>query len=147
LRDDLIQLQLKNAQSAFADIFSSFPLLKVTENPDEPVEISYTLSVQEGLRYKVELSLQNNDEVYFSTEDFVCSWFPVSDKQTVSNYVNAVSGFLSGNYRILKQYRGNKCIKSELQQPDGDGWKTIATSSHLRLSFSRTITFKEIHNK
>src|SRR6185437_2947131 len=96
------------AQKAFSEIFSRFSSLKVTENKDEPVEISYTMNVQSGLKYKVWLSLQNNDELHFSVENFWLEWFPCTKREEVDVYIDAVSGFLSGKYRIFEHYRGKK---------------------------------------
>ena len=134
------------AQKAFSEIFSRFSSLKVTENKDEPVEISYTMNVQSGLKYKVWLSLQNNDELHFSVENFWLEWFPCTKREEVDVYIDAVSGFLSGKYRILEHYRGKKCVKAELQKPGGDSWKTIGTWGVLWLSFPWKKTHREIRN-
>ena len=38
------------AQDAFTEIFLKFPSLTIIENKDDPVEVSLTLPVQEGLK-------------------------------------------------------------------------------------------------
>jgi len=113
------------ARRTFADIQSRFPHLQTTVDAGAPVELSVTLQVQPGLKYKVNLNLQNNDELHFSASHFSLEWFPCTDSARVDDYIAAVSGFLSGVFRIVEHYRGHTCAKAELQSPKDAGWKTI----------------------
>jgi len=114
------------AETAFAKIAGRFPLLNMVRNHDDPVEISISLPPQEGLKYKVWLCLQNTDELHFSAGDhFWLDWFPCTYPERTALYVEAVCGFLDGQYRILDHHRSGKCFKAELQKPEANGWRTI----------------------
>ena len=89
------------ARSVFAEIAKRFPSLNMVENHDDPVEVSITMPVQPGLAHKVWLCLQNGDELSFSTNHFYVEWFPCTKSDRVENYLDAVTGFLSGKYRVL----------------------------------------------
>ena len=135
------------AEAAFAEIAARFPGLQVIRETDAPVEISLTLPVQPGLAHKVWLCLQNDDELHFSVEHFWLEWFPCTDPSRVRDYVDAVCGYLSGQYRILEHYRGKKCVMAALQAPDGAGWKTIGTWGTPWWPIPWKKTFKEVRNR
>lgn len=135
------------ARSVFAEIGKRFPSLKMVENRDEPVEISITMPVQPGLAYEIWLCLQNRDELGFSVgQYFYIEFFPCTKPDRVEKYVDAVSGFLSGEYRILEHYRGTKCYRAQLQKPEGDHWRTIANWATIWISPSFKKTRKELRN-
>jgi hypothetical protein len=138
---------LKIAEEAFERIRTQFPSIEMKKNFSDPVELSIDIPVQPGLKYAVNLNLQNRDELHFSAENFWLEWFPCTDRSRVEAYIDAVLGFLSGCYRILEHYRGNKCTKAELQTPlEGGGWMTIGESHHWGLSLSWQKRVKEIRN-
>lgn len=122
---------LEIAKRAFSDIQKRFPQLQSTVHEGGPVDLSVTLPVQSGLRYAVNLNLQNRDELHFSVSHFWLEWFPCTKAARVDDYIAAVSGFLSGEYRIVEHYLGNKCVKAELQSPKDADWKTVGVSSNL----------------
>lgn len=136
----------KIARQAFADIAVRFPQLQMIEDEGVPVELSITIPQQLGLKQKVWLALQNSDELHFSVGNFWLEWFPCTDPAKVQSYVDSVSGYLSGSYRVLEHYRGSRCVKAELQQPNNGGWLTIGTWSLLWFPFPWNKTFKEIRN-
>jgi len=45
----------------------------------------------------------------------------------VERYVEAVSGLLSGEFRVLEQWRGRRPVKAQLQRPSRGGWENVAT--------------------
>jgi hypothetical protein len=97
------------------------------------VEISITMPVQPGLSHKIWLCLQNFDELGFSVGHFYIEFFPCTKPDRVEKYMDAVSGFLSGNYRILEHYRGTKCYWAQLQKPQGlSDHPKPATDYHLK---------------
>ena len=130
----LDQDPLEIAKRAFSEIQRRFPRFEMSVDEGIPVELSITLPIQPGLKYEVNLNLQNRDELHFSVSHFWLEWFPCTKAGRVDAYVAAVSGFLSGEYRIVEHYRGSKCVKAELQSPDGAEWKTIGASSRVSLS-------------
>ncbi|MBM4152178.1 MAG: hypothetical protein FJ220_01470 [Kiritimatiellaceae bacterium] len=115
------------AEQTFARIASQFPTLQLIRENDAPVELAYTIPVQPGVKQEIHLNLQNIDELHFSVGHFWLEWFPCTEPKMVENYVEAVCGYLSGTYRIVEHFRGQTCIRAELQQPTEDGWKTIGT--------------------
>lgn len=134
------------ARHAVAEISARFPPIRMVEDPGAPVELSITLPVQQGLKHEVWLGLQNNDELHFSVGYFWLEWFPCTDSNRVRAYIDAVCGFLSGEYRVLEHYRGMKCVKAQLQRPLEDTWETIGTWSTLWPPIPWTKSFKELRN-
>ena len=135
------------ARGVFAEIAESFPSLKMVENHGEPVEISVTMPVQAGLSHEVWLCLQNFDELGFSVGHFYCEWFPCTKPRRVEEYLHAVIGFLSGEYRILEHYNGAKCYKAKLQKPEGDRWHTVANWRTIWFPLSLKKVVKEVRNR
>ena len=110
------------ARGAFAVIANRFPSLQMVGNHDDPVEISITMPVQPGLSHKIWLCLQNGDELGFSVDrHFYIEFFPCRKPDRAEKYLDAVTGFLSGRYRILEHYRGTRCYWAQLQKPEGGG--------------------------
>ena len=116
------------------------------ENKDDPIETSLSIPEQPGLNSKVWLCLQNDDELHLSVGHFQVGWFPCTNPAKVLSYIDAVTGFLAGGYRVLEHYRGKKCVKAELQKPQNSDWETIATWQLLWLPLPRKKTFREIQN-
>ena len=135
------------ARDVFAEIATRFSSLKMIENHGEPVEISITMPVQPGLAHEVWLCLQNQDELGFGVGSFYCDWFPCTKPEKAEKYLNAVTGFLSGKYRILEHYRGKTCYRAKLQKPEGDSWHTIANWATIWIPLSFKKTVKELRNQ
>jgi hypothetical protein len=75
-------------------------------------KISITLPVQPGLSYEVCLCLQNGDELGFSVDrHFHIEFFPCTKPDRAKKYLDAGTGFLSGQYRILEHFRGTTCYR------------------------------------
>lgn len=136
---------IKIAEQSFQEIALRFPHLHLVRDEGAPVELMIRLPEQPGLRHKCSLYLANNDELNFVVGHFWLDWFPCTNPAKVEAYIEAVSGYLSGRYRILEHYRGKKCVKAELQAPSAEGWKTICTSTTIWLPI-RKKTFKEVRN-
>jgi hypothetical protein len=134
------------ARDVFAEIAKRFPALKMIENAGDPVEISITMPVQPGLSHKVWLCLQNHDELGFSVGRFYVEWFPCTRPDRVEGYLDAVTGFLSGNYRVLEHYRGARCYRAQLQKPEGYKWRTLANWATIWVPLSFKKTLKELRN-
>ena len=137
---------LRIAEQAFEEIAARFPRLHMVRDEEAEVELIIRLPVQPGIRQQVSLYLANNDELNMVVDHFWLEWFPCTDPTKVEAYIEAVSGYLSGRYRILEHYRGKKCVKAELQAPNATGWETISTSSTIRIPIPWKKTFKEVRN-
>lgn len=134
-------------RDVFAEIARRFPFLQMVENHDDPVEISITMPAQPGLSHKVWLCLQNHDELGLGVGQFYCEWFPCTKPEKAENYLDAVTGFLSGKYKILEYYRGKTCHRAKLQKPEGDGWRTVANWATIWIPLSFKKTVKELRNQ
>lgn len=129
---------IETAKEVFSHIEKKFPHLKMLPDTEAPVELCVNIPTQPGLKYKVNLNLQNNDELHFSVSNFWLEWFPCTNPDVKTKYIESVCGFLSGEYRILEQFRGNKCTKAELQMPLDSDWKTIGRTHHIAFVFPWT---------
>jgi hypothetical protein len=134
------------ARRAFSDIAARFPSVQMVEDVGVPVEISIAIPAQPGCNQTVWLCLQNLNELHFSVGSFWLEWFPCTNPQRVDSYVDAVVGYLLGKYRVLEHYRCAKCVKAELQAPEGANWRTLGTWRTLHLPFPWRKTLKEIRN-
>ena len=137
---------LRIVQQAFEELAARFPHLHMVREEEAEVELMIRLSVQPGLKQQVSLYLANNDELNMVVDHFWLDWFPCTNPAKVEAYIEAVSGYLSGRYRILEHYRGKKCVKAELQEPSSTGWKTISRSSTTWLPIPWKKTVKEVRN-
>lgn len=137
---------LRIAKGAIAEIQRRFPSLRIVEDQGVPVELSFSVPVQAGVKHKVWLGLQSNDELSFGVGSFQVEWFPCTDPARVKEFVEAVAGYLSGNYRILEYRRGAKCVKAQLQAPEGTTWKTLGTWSNLWALIPGRKTTSELRN-
>jgi hypothetical protein len=103
------------------------------------------IPAQPGLRFDVELNLQNRDELHVSAGALWVEWFPCTHPAEAEAYFDAVAGLLSGRLRILEHRRGTRAVKAELQRPSGSDWETIATWATLSLPWPRK-TFVVVQN-
>jgi len=126
MRDDLKGAAVRLIE----DIQAAFPALRMrVDSEDRNVDVSVEIPSQAGLDFRVNLNLQNRDELHLSAGDaFWCSWFPSSDSAVVQHYRNAVTGLLSGRHRIVEYRHWRLTIGADLQEPTAGGWKTIAKS-------------------
>ena len=124
----------------FKRIQDDFPNLTMRLDM-KPINVDMGLEIpeQNGLLVPVNLSLQS-DELHMNAGSFCLEWFPCQEEFIQKTFLGAVRGFLSGRFRILEHCRGNRVVKAELQEPKGDGWKTIGTWStvHMPWPFRRT---------
>jgi hypothetical protein len=120
------------AFSTFERIRAAFPALVMNlDLHPKHVDLAMDIPVQPGLSFRVDLNLQNLDELHLCASALWVEWFPCTDPKKVDNYFEAVAGLLSGQFRILEYWRGKRPVKAKLQCPRNEGWKTIATWSLL----------------
>jgi hypothetical protein len=97
----------------------------------EHVDVAMDIPAQPGLLFRVGLNLQNLDELHLNASALWVEWFPCTKPERVEQYFEAVSGLLSGRFRILEYWRGKRPVKAKLQAPRNGRWKTIARWSVL----------------
>jgi len=121
------------AISTFERIRAAFPAFTMNlDLHNTQVDLAMDVPAQPGLIFDVHLNLQNRNELHLSASALWVEWFPCTDPKKVEKYFEAVSGLLSGQFRILEYWRGNRAVKAKLQRPSNGGWKTVAT--YMRLS-------------
>jgi hypothetical protein len=120
------------ARATFSVIVAEFPALSYAEDSAYPGEIAVLFPEQHGLSHEVRLSLGGEDELQFSVGNFFLEWFPCTEQERKEAYIQAVCGFLRGQYGVVEYWRGGSCIKARLQRPSSSGWETIGTWSRLR---------------
>jgi hypothetical protein len=118
--------------STFERIRAAFPglVMNLDLAPTAPVDLAMDIPAQEGLSFKIWLDLQG-DDLTLSASRFSYEWFPCTKQKTVDGYVDAVSGLISGRFRILEHWRGRRTVKAQLQSPDDGKWASIATSANI----------------
>jgi hypothetical protein len=120
--------ELEIALSTFERLRRKFPALIMNLDLHHAhVDVAMDIPSQPGLSFKVHLNLQNIDELHLVASAFWCEWFPCTNPKKVERYFDAVSGVLSGEFRILEHWRGRRPVKAQLQRPHGTGWKAVAT--------------------
>ena len=119
--------QYEIALSTLERIRAAFPalLMNLTLHPKH-LDLAMYIPAQPGLSFDVDLNLQNNDELHLSASSLWMEWFPCTYPDRVEKYFQAVSGLLSGQFRILETWRGKRVVQAQLQCPSNGGWKTIA---------------------
>ncbi|HKF50973.1 MAG TPA: hypothetical protein VKB26_01565 [Candidatus Acidoferrales bacterium] len=124
------------ALSTFEKIRAEFPRLTMTlDLLPKNVEIAMHIPVQTGLSFDVYLNLQNRDELHVVVSKFWMDWFPCTNQKKVDRYLEAVSGLLSGEFRIVEHWRGRRIVLAQLQRPNGDAWEAIARSLNPTILF------------
>ena len=120
------------ANETFLTLRKEFPNLDMqsVENP-KFTEVELVIPAQVGLSHQINLNLQNTDELHFNVDEFWGEWFPCTDPKIVESYLQAVSGFLRGIYRIEVYSRKGKSYKRLLQSPNSGGWKTEYTHTSI----------------
>jgi hypothetical protein len=115
------------ALSTFERIRAAFPALAMDlDLHPSQVDVALNIPAQHGLSFDVHLNLQNCDELHLSASALWVEWFPCTNPQKAGKYFEAVSGLLSGQFRILEHWRGNRVVKAQLQRPSHGRWKTMA---------------------
>ena len=119
--------QFDVALSTFEKIQAAFPALTMNlELHPKNVDLEMVIPAQAELLFRVNLNLQG-DELHLSASRFWVEWFPCTKPEKVERYFQAVSGLLSGEFRILEHWRGKRPVKAQLQRPIRDGWENVAT--------------------
>jgi hypothetical protein len=139
---------LEVATKAFFEIRSRFPSLRIEEDESfQDVQLSWTIPIQNGLKYSVWLGFQNVDELNFVVQgNFSTDRFPITDPSVVEQFVNEVCGFLSGKYRVVEFYRGEKCVSGRLEAPSEGGWKPVSSWARLHFPVPWKKTTKVLQN-
>jgi hypothetical protein len=115
----------------YEDIRASFPHLQMELQLEHPhVDLNMEISRQPRMLFQMNLNLQG-DELHLQAGSFWLEWFPCTDPEIVGFYRDAVTGLLSGRYRIVEQHVGSLAVMAQLQCPHGDGWQTLGTWSNF----------------
>lgn len=140
------KLAEQSVRQAIVLIAQRYPDLAVQYAQRAAGGLDWVLPVQAGLNYEIVLSLSNDDELHFVVGHFWIEYFPCTDSRVVEEFIDAVCGFMDGQYRILEHYRGADCIRADLQKPEAAGWKTLSTWTRLHWPFPLKKTHKTLTN-
>ena len=120
-------VELDRFWQAVEIIRKEFPHLRMEVNgQNEDIDAHAGLPTQPGLVFDVSINLQNCDELHLNAGDhFWVEWLPCGDQQVFDGFVEAVSGLLSGEYRIEESYVLGRAVQANLQRPAKSGWKAV----------------------
>ena len=117
------------AREVLDEIRESFPDLEMRYSESHIGEPELEIPSQPGLLFDVALYLYG-DVLNMCAGSFWGEWFPCRDSEVVSRYIDAVSGVIAGEYRIVEYTRNGRTLKALLQRPKGDGWENISRHYH-----------------
>ena len=109
------------------------------------VDLEMNFPKQEGLKFNININLQG-DELHLNASNLWIEWFPCDDEKIKKEFIESVSGLLSGEYRMVEYLRGEKPIKTKLQKPENNQWKTIGIWSKLHFPISWKIDKRVVQN-
>jgi hypothetical protein len=134
-------VEIQGAIKLFDRIRAAHPgLHMILDTNPQHVDLEMMIPVQEGLPFRVSLTLQG-DELHLRAGDhFWVEWFPCHATDVVNRYSDAVSGLLTGRYRIVESFRRGKAVRAELQGQEEDGWKVLTAWSRLHVPLPRRTT-------
>lgn len=136
----------QSTRMAIARIAQLCPDLVMRDTQRDGGDLEWVLPVQPGLDHEIVLSLSNLDELHFVVGNFWIEYFPCTDTLVADVFVDAVSGFIDGRYRVLEHYRGKVCVRADLQKPEAGGWQTLSTWTRLHWPFPLSKTYKSLTN-
>jgi hypothetical protein len=127
------KIEMERFNEAVARIRNEFPSLTMEVTHNHPhVEALAECPVQPGLPFVVSFNLQNCDELHLNVSQFWVEWFPCGNQQVFNQFMEAVTGVLSGRCRIVESYVFGSATSARLQVPiAGGSWKTVARWSSL----------------
>jgi hypothetical protein len=140
-------LGLEAAHQLIATVAKRYPDPEIVSSERTAGELDWNIPVQPGLTTELWLSFSNEDEMHFSVGEFHVSYFPISPPGPGEEFVDAVSGFIDGTYQIIEHYRGSRCVRADLQKPNGDAWETMASWGRLHWPIPYSKTYKTIKNR
>src|SRR3989442_4922281 len=110
-----------------------FPGLRihVAIEPHPHLDALADIPPQPGLDFGFSFNLQG-DELHLNVGSLWVEWFPCTDAMVTAEFIEAVGGIISGQYRIVEYLIGDDVVKAQLQRPrqDGQGEK-VATWADL----------------
>jgi hypothetical protein len=120
-------IELERFRELLAIIRAEFPDLALSRTEQaEQVDAAVDIPVQPSLSFAMHINLQG-DELHLNVgKGFWVEWFPCGDRQVFNDFVDAVRGLISGEYRIVESLARGRITSARLQAPVGDRWKTLA---------------------
>lgn len=135
------------AKDAFAAIQGMYPNLKMDiDEGHTQLDLAMNIPAQPGLAFNIHLNLQNEDELHLSAGAFWNSWFPCTDSEIVEKYIDAVTGLISGEYRIREHLKRGQAFRAELQTLQNGQWQTISNWGTWSLPWLRK-SFRIMQNE
>ena len=131
--EDKRKVEIERFEQTIDIVREQFPDLEIRIVRDHPhVEAVAEMPRQSGLDFDVHINLQNCDEMHLCVSNFWGEWFPCGDERIFEQYMDALTGVLSGEYRIVEKSVFGEHAIARLQRPKAVGsWETAYTSSTL----------------
>lgn len=103
---------------------------------DHPDGFGFSLEYDEqpGLEFPTSVLFREDDTLQLEAPDFAAEYFPCGEAIVRERFVDSTCGLLDGRYRIVHIQTPTRLLKSQLQEPDGSGWKPRYTHHHSLLS-------------
>ena len=132
---------MRNARKLFIRIQDSFPgLVMNTGHNQQSGGMALDIPAQPGLTLPVHLDL-HLDGFGMKVGQYQLEWDRCSDGKCQETFYSAVCGVLTGRLRVVEHCRGTRAVKAELQEPDGDGWRTVKAwrTGHFHFPWIKTV--------
>jgi hypothetical protein len=128
----LRKVEIDRNHQALEELRASFPDLTCDVSFDHPeLDAVAEFPPQPGLSFEVSINLQNLDELHLNAGELWTSWFPCGDEEVFRAFIDAVSGVLSGRYRVVQEFVFGISTGAELQRPAGNAWETITGNTTM----------------
>ena len=133
-------------ETMFARVGKAFPALRMQVEPNRPDgDLWMSIPEQPGLAFPLELGLRD-EELQIKAGEMELAYIPCTLEFVREDWLEDVSGLLSGELRVVETRAGGRAIQTELQQPGPEGWETIAMSGLIGV-FPRRKTKRIFHNR
>lgn len=134
------------AEETVEELRTRYPNLTIDlETVSSQSDREWTLPVQPGLKHKILLYV-SHDELSFDAGHFHMSYFPCDEEEPRARFLDAVTGFIDGRYRVQEHYRRKACIAADLQELKQGEWRSVAAWSRLHWPFPRKKRYRILRN-
>ena len=127
-------VELERFEEVVTIVRCEFRRLAIEVNREHPhVEALATIPEQAGLDFPVSFNLQNCDELHLNVPtSFWAEWFPCGRQDVFDQFVEALTGVLSGRFRVLESCLFDTPVSARLKRPTGpNAWKTVSSSNNM----------------
>jgi hypothetical protein len=136
---------LEKVQEAVDEVQRRYPHLAIRRDASSLSDGDWTIPVQPGVRHEI-LIYVSRDELSFDVGSLHTSFFPCDEEEPRAQFVDAVTGFIDGRYRVREHHRRGACIAADLGELKEGRWRSVASWSCLHWPFPRKKDFTFLQN-